>query len=196
MDNKTTELGYGGAAGGGKSFLGAAWIVINCLKYAGVGYVIGRKEMHNLRRTTMMTVFEVLRMFGKKNKKDFSYNKHDGTFNFTNGSQIIFMNLNLEPADPLFTRLGGLEITGAFIDESNEVPMRAIEILQTRVGRRRNKEHKLVPKILETFNPDKGHVYRRFWEPFKKNKLRLKEGVEIPDKPNSYGMKLVQIENG
>lgn len=171
MDNKTTELGYGGAAGGGKSFLGAAWIVINCLKYAGVGYVIGRKEMHNLRRTTMMTVFEVLRMFGKKNKKDFSYNKHDGTFNFPNGSQIIFMNLNLEPADPLFTRLGGLEITGAFIDESNEVPMRAIEILQTRVGRRRNKEHKLVPKILETFNPDKGHVYRRYWEPYKKNKL-------------------------
>ena len=170
-DNNTTEIGYGGAAGGGKSFLGAAWIVINCLKYAGVGYVIGRKEMHNLRRTTMMTVFEVLRMFGKVNKKDFQYNKHDATFNFKNGSQIIFMNLNHEPSDPLFTRLGGLEVTGAFVDESNEVPMRAIEILQTRVGRRRNKEHKLLPKILETFNPDKGHVYRRFWEPYKKNKM-------------------------
>ena len=169
--SKITEVGYGGAAGGGKSFLGAAWVVIQCLQYPDVSYVIGRREMHNLRRTTMVTVFEVLKMFKQTNKDDYFYNKHDGTITFKNGSQIIFMNLAMEPSDPLFTRLGGLEVTGAFVDESNEIPYRALEILQTRIGRRKNKEHKITPTLLETFNPDKGHVYRRYWKPFKDNAM-------------------------
>jgi hypothetical protein len=48
-----------------------------------------------------------------------------------------------------------LELTGGFIDESNEVDMLAITMINTRLGRQMNKEYGIVPKLLETFNPDK-----------------------------------------
>jgi hypothetical protein len=31
------------------------------------------------------------------------------------------------------------------------------------------------------------------YRPFKKNRLIRKEGIEIPEGPNEYGMKLVQL---
>ena len=32
-DDKTSEILYGGSAAGGKSYIGCAWIIINCLRY-------------------------------------------------------------------------------------------------------------------------------------------------------------------
>lgn len=81
------------------------------------------------------------------------------------------MDMSYQPSDPLYTRFGGLELTGAFVDESNENPVQAIEILKTRIGRCKNKEYNLIPKILETFNPSKNHVYHRYYKPYKDNKL-------------------------
>ncbi len=33
FDNKTTEILFGGSAGGGKSWLGCAWLIVMCLQY-------------------------------------------------------------------------------------------------------------------------------------------------------------------
>jgi len=71
----------------------------------------------------------------------------------------------------LFTRFGGLELTGGFVDESNENNLQSIEILKTRLGRRKNKEYGIVPKLLETFNPAKNHVYSRYYKPWVDKKL-------------------------
>ncbi len=71
------------------------------------------------------------------------------------------------PSDPLYLRFGSLELTIWFIDESNEINYSCIDILKTRVWRQKNKEYSIIPRILETFNPDKGHIYRRFYKPFK-----------------------------
>ena len=60
-------------------------------------------------------------------------------------------------------------MTGAFIDEANEVPEKAIEIVLSRIGRRNNAKYKIFPTLLLTFNPDKGYVYRTFYEPWKIN---------------------------
>lgn len=78
------------------------------------------------------------------------------------------------PSDPLYTRFGSLELTGGFVDESNEIDGQAITILSTRIGRQRNQEYKIKPKILETFNPDKGHVYTRYYKPWKENGMNDK----------------------
>ena len=59
MDNTTTELLFGGGAGGGKSYLGCAWIIHSCLKYKGIRCLIGRSKLDSLKKTTLNTFFEI-----------------------------------------------------------------------------------------------------------------------------------------
>lgn len=119
----------------------------------------------------MITFYEFCEMYGLKEGKHFTYDGKNHITNWYNGSQIFWMDLSYKPTDPLYTRLGSLNLTEAFIDESNEVPLQAINIVKTRLGRRQNEKYGLKPKLLETFNPDRGHVNARYWKPFKKGNL-------------------------
>lgn len=169
-DKVTTEVGYGGAAYGGKSYLGCFWVTASALAYPDTGWLLGRKDLINLRRTTLLTLFKLWEEIGIK-RNEYNYNQQNNIITFANKSQIFLFDLAYQPSDPLFTRLGGLDLTGAFIDESNEVQEQAINIILTRLGRRRNAEYALAPKLLEGFNPDKGHVYSRFYKPWRDNLL-------------------------
>lgn len=169
-DNKTTEIGYGGGAGGGKSWLGCFWIISQALRYPGTTWLIGRKELINLKRTTLVTFFKVCQEYGITNNY-FNFNQQENIIRFYNGSVIYLMDTAYKPNDPLNTRFGSLELTGAFVDESNESPLSVINIIKTRLGRGKNKEYNLIPKILETFNPDKNHVYMRYYKPSKDKTL-------------------------
>jgi len=169
--NHITELGYGGGAGGGKSILGVLWLFDMCKKYPGVAYALGRKELINLKKTTLLSFFQVVNILGFEPEQHFILNSQTNIITFKNGSMIFLVDMANKPSDPLFTRFGGLELTGGFVDESNENNLQAIEILKTRLGRRKNKEYSLVPKLLETFNPSKNHVYTRYYKPWKEGKL-------------------------
>lgn len=169
-DKTTTEIGYGGAAYGGKSYLGCFWITASSLAYPDTGWLLGRKDLINLRRTTLLTLFKLWEELGIK-RNEYNYNQQSNIITFANKSQIFLFDLANQPSDPLFTRLGGLDLTGGFIDESNEVIEQAINIILTRLGRRNNDKYKLLPKLLEGFNPDKGHVYSRFYKPWRDNLL-------------------------
>lgn len=170
-DNTSTEIGYGGGAGSGKSILGVFWVLSMAIKYKGTAWLIGRRELTNLKKTTLLSFFLALEILGVKPEQLFVYNSQTNIFNFHNGSKIFLMDTSYQPSDPLYTRFGGLELTGAFIDESNETNIMAIEILKTRIGRRKNQEYGLIPKLLETFNPDKAHIYHRYYRPYKDKKL-------------------------
>lgn len=165
-NDTTTEIGYGGGGSGGKSYLGCVWITTMCLAYPDTGWLIGRRELTNLKKTTLLTLFKVFKDFGIS-EKAYNYNQQNNIITFPNKSQIFLMDLDYKPSDPLYTRLGGLELTGAFIDESNEVPEEGINILKTRLGRRGS----LKPKLLETFNPSKNHVYKRYYKPSVENTM-------------------------
>lgn len=138
-----------------------------CVNYAGVRYLMGRKELTNLKRTTLATFFKVITELGINSENYFKLNSQTNTINFHNGSQIILMDMARQPSDPDYIRFGGLELTGYFLDESNEIERKAIDILKSRVGRQKNKEYSLLPKQFETFNPSKNHIYSRFYEPYK-----------------------------
>ena len=129
--NHLTEIGYGGAAGGGKSFLGCFWILKQALDYPGTAWVIGRKELTNLKKTTLLSFFRVIDVIGIKANDILEMNSQTNIINFKNGSKIFLMDMAYQPSDPLYTRFGGLELTGAFVDESNENELQAIEILIT-----------------------------------------------------------------
>lgn len=132
---------------------------------------MGRKELINLKRTTLNTFFEVCQRYGIKKDEHFNYNGQVNVITFKNNAQILLFDLSSEPSDPLYTRLGSLELTGAFVDESNEIEEKALTILRTRVGRCMNRQLNLTAKVLESFNPAKGHVYNRFYKPWKEQKL-------------------------
>lgn len=170
-DDETTEVGYGGAGGGGKSILGCFWVLSQCLQYPGVHYCLGRKELVNLKRTTLISFFEVIEMLGFKNEDLFNINWQTNVINFHNGSKIFLVDMAHKPTDPLFTRFGGLLLTSGFIDESNENDYKAIDILKTRLGRWKNNEYAIRPTLLEAFNPSKNHVYQRYYRPYKENEL-------------------------
>lgn len=166
-----TELGYGGAAGGGKSRLGCYLAIVIAEMHPGSRCAIGRKELKTLRLTTLSTMFEVLAELGYK-EGAYKYDAQQGVITFPNKSQILLLDTAYSPQDPEYTRFGSLEITWAWIDESNETPEKAKSILKTRVGRKNNLNGKIVKAFwLETFNPNKGHVYRDYYQPWKDGTL-------------------------
>jgi phage terminase large subunit len=166
-DNQTSFVGYGGSAFSGKSYLMCYWLTIMSLGFPGTGWGLGRRELTTLKKTTLITLFKVFAESDIKPDRDFIYNQQYNIITFANGSQIFLIDTDFKPSDPLFTRFGGLELTGAGIDESSETTETAIQVLSTRIGRRLNDKYNLTAKILEAFNPDKGHIYARYYKPWK-----------------------------
>jgi hypothetical protein len=176
-DPTITEVGYGGAAGGGKTRLG--WYVAlfgYCEAYKGARFAVGRKELKTLRLTTLAELFVIFQELGYRKDIDYTFNAQDNILKFPNGSEIILLDLAYSPQDPEYTRFGSLNLTGAWAEESNESPEKAIQILKTRVGRQNKLKGPdgivdVKPIWLETFNPNKGHVHRTYYKPWKEGQL-------------------------
>lgn len=168
-DNVTSFIGYGGAAFSGKSYLLCYWITSMSIAYPGTAWGLGRKQLTTLKKTTLVTLFKVFTECGIENQSDYKYNQQNNTVTFKNGSVIFLIDTMTQPSDPLFTRFGGLELTGAAVDESAETDYKAIEVLSTRIGRRLNDKYNLPAKMLETFNPAKNHVFSRYYKPYSDN---------------------------
>jgi phage terminase large subunit len=170
-DNTTTELLYGGGAGGGKSILGCYWQLKRRLKFPGTRGLIGRANLKTLKETTLQSFFEVCRLQGLKADTHFRYNQQTGSISFPNGSQILLKDLFLYPSDPNFDELGSLEITDAFVDEANQITEKAWNIVKSRI-RYRLDENGLNPKMLGSCNPAKSWIYTRFYKPSKESILQ------------------------
>lgn len=171
LDKTTTELGYGGAARGGKSWIGNEAQLFRAITCPDTRWLLGRKELKNLKRTSLVTLFKIFKHYGLRHKKHYEYNQQDSIITYWTGSQLLLYDLKTNPSDPLFLELGGLELTGGLIEESNEISVMAVNILKTRIGTWNNDKYNLKPILFETFNPDKGHVYHRYYKPWKAGTL-------------------------
>lgn len=169
-DDSTTFVGYAGSARSGKTVLMCCAAVFECFAYPGVRHLMGRKDMQMLWKTTWKTLTKVLDMFGLVLDEDYRFNGKHYEMTFPNTSQIIAKNLELKPSDTEATAFGSLEITKAFVDQSEHVELKIIEKIQERVGSHKSYEYGLKGKVMETFNPAKTHVHRRYWVPFRDNK--------------------------
>ena len=166
----TTELLFGGGAGGGKSLLGCYWILKNCFKYPETRWLIGRAKYKTLRDTTLKTLFEVIKMQGIP-QDQWKLNGQTGSIQiFSTGSEIVFKDLYHYPSDPHFDSLGSLEITGAFVDEASEITQKAFTVLNSRM-RYKLDQHNIIPKTLLTCNPSKNWLYTEFYKPEQENRL-------------------------
>lgn len=168
-DDSTHYLGFGGSAGGGKSWLMCEWEAAMCLNFPGVRYFLAREELKSLKETTVKTFFKMAKAHDIVDT--FRYYEHYGNIKFYNGSEISLLELKYIPSDPEFERLGSTEFTGGGIEEASEVDFKAFDVLKSRVGRHLNDQYNIVKKVLMTFNPRKNWLYSTFYQPWKKNTM-------------------------
>ena len=196
-DNETKELLYGGAAGGGKSALGCLWLIESCQKYPGSRWLMGRAKLKALKETTLNTFFELSSNLGITDQ--FTYNAQANIIYWNNGSEILLKDLFLYPSDPNFDSLGSLEITGAFIDECNQIVYKAWQIVTSRCRYKLN-EFNLIPKVLGSCNPAKNWTYKEFYKRDRDNSLpNTKKFIQAlptdnPHLPKSYLESLLSLD--
>ena len=159
-DPSVTEIFFGGAAGGGKSWLAAESAIIMCSCVPGARVCVGRTNISDTRQSFIVTFTKVA------NANNFSAYKitRDG-IEFSNGSTVPFVDLSFYPyKDPNFDRLGSKEYTYAIIEEAGDTDKRSFEVLKLRTGRHLNKEYGIPGKILVTFNPSNNWLYQYIYE--------------------------------
>ena len=171
FDKNTTEVLFGGAAGGGKSWVGCSWLILMSLKYPKTRYLMGRSKLDSLKKTTFNTFLEVCETWNIKAGKHYNFNGGSNVITFYNRSEIILKDLFLYPSDRNFDNLGSLEITGAFIDEANQITEKAKNIVASRM-RYRLDDYNIIPKLLMTCNPAKNWVYTQYYRPSKEGKQK------------------------
>ncbi|MDH5825759.1 phage terminase large subunit [Sphingobacterium faecium] len=196
-DNVTNEVLYGGAAGGGKSAFGCMWLIEMCQKYPGTRWLMGRSKLKTLKETTLNTFFDISSQLGVDDQ--YTYNDKDSAIYFHNGSEIILKDLFLYPSDRNFDSLGSLEITGAFIDECNQIVYKAWQIVKSRIRYKLN-EFGLMPKMIGSCNPAKNWVYSKFYHPKRNKELPANRKfiqalpTDNPHLPKSYLESLLELD--
>lgn len=169
-DDSTKFLCYGGAGGGGKSWLGCEWLMQCAYYLPGTRWFAGRNNLKDSRLSISVTFEKVARWHGFT-----AYRTTNDGITFDNGSEIIFLDLTYYPyKDPLYERFGSLEFTGGWIEEAGQVHHLAFDVLKTRIGRHLNDVYRVPGKILITCNPKKNWLYTTFYRPWKEH--RLEEG--------------------
>jgi phage terminase large subunit len=167
FDSDILYVGYGGSGFSGKTQLECFWLLFNSLSYPDTRWMFGRSELTNLKQTSYQTLFKTLKFYGLEKDKDYKYWEQSALFVFNNESRIIGKDTKYYPSDGEYTDIGGLDLTGAVVDESAENKEKVFSILSSRVGRWNNDKYGLPAKILEGFNPLKNHVHTRYWKPFR-----------------------------
>ena len=163
IDDTTIDIAYGGSKGSGKSFLGCSLICADALMYPGTHYFIARKTLTDLRKFTIPSVHEILDIWGI-GKEYYKYNGQDNYFHFHNGSKIFLLDAKYQPSDPNYMRFGSMQMTRGWIEEAGEFELECKNNLQASIGRWKNKEYNLPPKLLQTCNPSKNYLYKDYYK--------------------------------
>lgn len=170
-DKTTTEIVYGGAKGGAKSYTGCKLIFGSALMYPGTHWFIARNKLTDIIRFTVPSIHEVFEDWGIDINK---YTKFNGQYNYyecQNKSKVFLLDAAHMPSDPLYMRFGSMQFTGGWGEETGEWEEAAAMNLQASVGRWKNDEYNLPPKFLQTCNPSKNYLYRKYYKPFKAGTL-------------------------
>lgn len=169
-DKTTTDILYGGSKGSGKSFLGCSLIAGDALMYPGTFYFIARKTGADLIKYTIPSLYEVFEVWGI----GLAYYKFNGTYNyfeFTNGSRIYLLDAKYLPSDPMYERFGSMQMTRGWIEEGGEFTREAKTNLQASIGRWKNDEYGLTPKLLITCNPSNNFLFADYYKPDKEGAM-------------------------
>ena len=166
-------LTYGGAMGGGKSYVCLAIIILLCRIFPKSRWCVIRESIPTLKSTTLVTWNKIV-------PKNFvaKVNQQDHIVTFKNGSEVIFMAEDYKN-DKDFDRFKGLEVNGFLLEQIEELQEALIDVCIIRAGR-----HKIEgvdasgaplkqpkPLILANMNPTLLWPKKRIYDPWSKGKL-------------------------
>jgi len=170
IDPEVTDIVYGGAKGGAKSWTGASLIFGDAFIYPETMYFIARKKLNDLRKFTIPTINEIFQQWGV-NDRYYSFNGQDSVYKLYNGSKVFLIDAAPQPSDYLYMRFGSMTMTRGWIEEAGEFEEAAKNNLAASIGRWKNDVYKLPPKLLQTCNPAKNYLYREYYRKYKDGKL-------------------------
>ncbi|MBQ4565780.1 MAG: phage terminase large subunit [Oscillospiraceae bacterium] len=166
-------VGFGGARGGGKSWVVRYKAVLLCLQYPGIQVMIVRKTYPELSENHILPLCRILNCFAtKKSDKLAVYKDSKKYILFPNGSRILFRYLDNEKDAERFQ---GTEVDVLFVDEATQQSRSKIEKL-TACVRGANDFPK---RCYYTFNPGgEGHDWAK--------RLFIDRRFEGAEKPEDY----------
>ena len=146
-----------GSTGSGKSIVTIGILHILCCLVPGLKFAIIRKSEKNLKQTTIPSYKKIKKM----SKSEGDSIVVDMTARYKNGSEILFIWADISK-DPDLDNIKGLELTGALIEEANQIDRRYFDLLKTRIGRWNNS---LCPQfIMLNMNPTAGWCKELFYD--------------------------------
>lgn len=166
-------LVYGGAMGGGKSYVCLATIILLCRIYPKSRWCVIRESIPTLKSTTLETWKKVV-----PKRFILKVNQQDHIVTFKNGSEVIFMAEDFKN-DKDFDRFKGLEVNGFLLEQIEELQENLLDVCTIRAGR-----HKITgvdsrgiplkqpkPLILANMNPTLTWPKKKIYDPWTKGML-------------------------
>lgn len=169
-DPTISDIAYGGSKGSAKSFTGCSLIFGDGFTYPETHYFIARKKLNDIRKFTIPSIYEVFEKW-KVSQKYYKYNGQDNYFELYNKSKVFLLDAKYLPSDPLYYRFGSMQMTRGWIEEAGEFEEEATNNLAASIGRWKNDVYNLPGKLLQTCNPSKNYLYKKYYKPFKQGTL-------------------------
>ena len=175
-----TQLLYGGAIRGGKTYVGLAVLILLCKIYPGSRWAVVRTDRNTLKKNVLPVYFKV-----RPPKFEQSFNYSDLMATFTNGSQILFVPESIKD-DPELDKFKGFEANGFLLEEMNELQEKTYYKTIERAG-----SWIMDPMppilILGTCNPSQTWVKSHFYDPYMSGTLKAPKfylPAKITDNPH------------
>lgn len=176
LESDVKNTGFGGARGGGKSWVVRLKAVLLCLFFAGIKVMIIRKTYPELQENHIMPLTEMLHCYDEnKQNRIAKYNDSKKHIVFRNRSRILFRYCD---TDKDAERFQGTEVDVLFIDEATHQTEERVKKLTACV----RGVNQFPKRIYYTFNPGGvGHewVKRLFIDRKFKDKERPEDYVFI-----------------
>lgn len=180
FSGKYSFLCYGGAMGGGKSYVCLATLILLARAYPKSKWCVIRESIPTLKKTTLETFKRLVPSNFIK-----SYNQQDQVYTFTNDSQIMFMAEDYAN-DKDFDRFKGLEVNGFLLEQIEELQEKLLGVCFVRAGRWVIDKMPPRPLILANVNPTLTWPKSKIFERFMKKTLPddwFYEPAKISDNP-------------
>lgn len=154
-----------GSLGTSKTFGAAVMLISLAKQYPGSVIGIGRKNTTEMKRGTMMSFDEAAE---KMNVTDFTVNRLEMVWRFSNGSRFIFFEID-RAHDRDFSKIKSMNLTAAFIDEADAVEKDGFLAVYGRVGR--HNENGAPDFQILAANPNEAWIKEDYYDKWKAGTL-------------------------